>query len=62
MILKQIDYAAWDIGAINVEKIGEQPSSDPEAQRFYGKATGSLVPFTEHLDEWFSTSRATART
>ncbi len=32
-ILMQIDYAAWDIGAINVE-IGEQPSSDPEARQF----------------------------
>ncbi len=61
-ILQQIDYAAWDIGAINVENIGDQPSSDPEAQRFYASATGQLVTFTEHLDEWLATSRATAKT
>ena len=61
-ILMQIDYAAWDIGAINVENIGDPPSNDPEAQQFYASATGQLVPFTEHLDEWLSTSRATAKT
>ncbi len=60
-ILEQIDFAAWDIGAINVENIGDAPSSDPEAQRFYASATGQLVNLTEHLDEWLSTSRATAR-
>ena len=62
LILEQIDYAAWDIGAINVENIGDPPSSDPEAQRFHAKATGALVPFTEHLEEWFSTSRTSAKT
>ena len=61
-ILEQIDYAAWDIGAINVENIGDQPSSDPEAQQFYASATGQLLAFTEHLDEWLATSRATAKT
>jgi len=61
-ILEQIDYAAWNIGSINVENIGDKPSSAPEAQRFYGAATGQLVGFTEHLDEWLSTSRATAKT
>lgn len=61
-ILEQIEYAAWDIGAINVENIGDQPSSDPEARRFYASATGLLVTFTEHLDEWLSTSHATAKT
>jgi integrase len=61
-ILEQIDMAAWDIGATNVENIGEAPSSDPEARWFYKSATGQLVSFTEHLDEWLSTSRATAKT
>jgi len=61
-ILEQIDYAAWDIGAINVDQIGDPPSSDPQARRFYANATGQLVSFTEHLDEWLSTSRATAKT
>ena len=61
-ILEQIDMAAWDIGAINVDQIGQAPSSDPEARRFYARATGALVPFTEHLDEWLNTSRATIKT
>ena len=60
-ILEQIDDAAWDIGAVNVENIGDPPSRDPEARKFYARATGQLVPFTEHLDEWMSTSRAMAR-
>ena len=62
LVLEQIDYAAWDIGAINVENIGDKPSSDPKAQRFYASATGQIVSFNEHLDEWISTSRATAKT
>ncbi|MEE9301100.1 MAG: tyrosine-type recombinase/integrase [Alphaproteobacteria bacterium] len=61
-ILEEIDYAAWDIGAINVENIGDPPWRNPEAWRFYASATGALVPFTEHLDEWLSTSRATVKT
>ena len=61
-ILMQIEMEAWDIGATNVENIGEAPSSDPEARWFYKSATGQLVSFTEHLDEWLSTSRATAKT
>ncbi len=61
-VLEQIEYAAWDIGAINVENIGELPSSDPEAQRFHAKATGLIVPFTEHLDEWLSTVRTKVKT
>lgn len=61
-ILDQIDMAAWDIGAVNVENIGDRPSSDPEARRFYATATGQLVGFAEHLDEWLATSRATAKT
>ena len=61
-ILEQIDDAAWDIGAINVENIGDPPSRDPEAREFYARATGQLIPLTEHLDEWISTSRATAKT
>ena len=61
-ILEQIEDAAWDVGAVNVENIGEQPTHDPEAREFYARATGQLVAFTEHLDEWMSTSRATAKT
>ncbi len=61
-ILEQIDMMAWDIGATNVENIGESPSSDPEARRFHSVATGSIVSFTEHLDEWQATSHATAKT
>ncbi|MCZ6483927.1 MAG: hypothetical protein O6757_11920, partial [Alphaproteobacteria bacterium] len=51
-ILMQIDMMAWDIGAINVENIGDKPSSDPEARRFYAEAIGALLPTTEYLDEW----------
>jgi len=61
-ILEQIEHAAWDIGAINVDNIGDQPSSDPEARQFVASATGQVVSFTEHLGEWLSTSRATAKT
>ena len=61
-ILEQIDMAAWDIGAINVDQIGQPPSSDPEAGRFYASAIGALVPISEHLDEWLTTSRVTAKT
>lgn len=53
---------AWKISAINVDNIGDQPSSDPEAQRFHASATGQLVTITEHLDERLSTSLATAKT
>ena len=61
-ILRQIDDAADDIGAINVDNIGDPPSSDPEAQQFYARATGQLFNFTEHLDEWLSASRTTDKT
>lgn len=61
-ILEQINDAAWDIGAINVKSIGDPPSSDPEARDFYARATGQLVDFTTHLDEWLSTSNSTAKT
>ena len=51
-ILHEIDMAAWDIGAANVENIGDPASSDPEAQRFYAEATGAIVPTADYLDEW----------
>ena len=61
-ILEEIEFAAWEIGAINVENVGDPPSSDPEAQQFYARATGQQTEFTEHLDEWFASSRSTAKT
>jgi integrase len=61
-IIEQIEYEAWDIGAINVENMGEPPSANPEARKFYKRATGQLVEFTAHLEEWLSTSNATAKT
>ena len=61
-IMEQIDMVAWDIGAINVENIGDQPSSDPEARRFYAEAIGLLVPTTEHLEEWLSSSQVKDKT
>lgn len=60
-IIMQIEFAADDIGGLNVD-VGELPSTDPEARRFAAIAYGSLVPFTEHLNEWLSTSRTTNKT
>ena len=61
-ILEQIEYEAWEIGAINVENIGDQPSSNPEAREFYARAVGLVVPFTEHLNDWLGTSQNKAKT
>jgi integrase len=61
-ILEEIDFAAWEIGAINVENIGDPPSSAPEARQFYASATGQRTAFTDHLDEWLSSSQSTAKT
>jgi integrase len=57
----QIEMKVWEIGASNVEA-GAQPSSDPEARAFVAEAIKPFVAFTEHLDEWISTSRATDKT
>ena len=62
LILGLIDDAAWDIGAINVEHIGDQPSSDPEARRFYAKATGARVATADHLDEWIRSLQVKPKT
>ena len=62
LILEQIVDAADHIGSINVEHIGNLPSSGPEAQRFYAEATGVLVPITEHLEEWLSSSQIKDKT
>jgi integrase len=59
--LKQIEETAYWMGSANVV-FGDSPPSDPEAQRFYEMATGQLVGFLEHLDEWLGTSQATAKT
>ncbi len=61
-IMEQIDMVAWDIGATNVENIGDQPSSDPEARRFYAEAIGARVPTTEHLDEWIASLQVKEKT
>ena len=61
-VMEQIDMAAWDIGAINVANIGDKPSSDPEAQRFYFEAAGARVPTTEHLEEWLSSLQVKGKT
>jgi integrase len=60
-MLEQVEMAAWSIGAENVEA-GAQPSGDPEARAFVAEATKPFVAFTEHLEEWLTTSRATAKT
>ena len=61
-ILDQIERVAWDIGAIHVDNVGDKPSSSTEARLFAASATGARVGFVEHLEEWLSTSRATAKT
>jgi integrase len=61
-ILERIMEAADYIGSITVENIGDDPSSSPEAQRFYANAVGWRTPFAEHLSEWQSASRATQKT
>ena len=50
-ILHAIEIEAEQIGAVNVEP-GQLPSGDPEARDFYQKATGSVVGFLDHMDEW----------
>lgn len=62
LIMEQIDMAAWNIGALNVEHIGDPPSSDPEAQRFYAEATGASVSTAEHLDEWINSAQVKDKT
>ena len=37
-------------------------NTDPEAQRFYGEALGTLVPTTEHLEEWIGSLQVKDKT
>mgnify|MGYP000047060657 FL=1 len=37
-------------------------NTDPEAQRFYDEAFGTLIPTTEHLEEWLSSSQVKDKT
>jgi hypothetical protein len=37
-------------------------NTDPKAQRFYGEAFGTLVPATEYLEEWLSSSQVKGKT
>lgn len=37
-------------------------NSDPEAQRFYGQALGSIIATTEHLDEWIGSLQVKDKT
>ena len=60
-ILERIDHEADEIG-YSLADIGVAPSKVPEAVDFFNRATGNFTPFTELLDEWLSTSRATLRT
>ena len=62
VILDQIETAAWEIGAVNVENIGDPPPHDPEARRFYAEAIGARVPTTEFLDEWIGSLQVKEKT
>ena len=61
-IMEQIDMMAWDIGATNVENVGDRPSGDPEAQRFYAEATGAEIPTDEYIDEWIGSLQVKEKT
>lgn len=61
-IYEQIHAAADEIGALNVEHVGQGTSTDPVARQFYAEATGALVPTVEHLEEWLTTSHSAAKT
>lgn len=61
-ILHQIEQEAWEIGAVNVDQIGQSPTTDPDARKFHASATGQLLEFDAYLDEWMSTSTAKAKT
>ncbi len=37
-------------------------NTDPEAKRFYGEAFGTLIPTTEHLEEWMSSLQVKDKT
>ena len=37
-------------------------NTDPEAQRFYDEAFGTLIPTTEYLEEWLSSSQVKDKT
>ena len=52
LVLEHIEAAAWEVGVVHVDQVGDPPSGHPEAQRFYAEATGARVPTTEHLAEW----------
>jgi len=61
-ILERIEDAAYEVGMVHVDRVGTNPLSAPEASEFFDKATGAIVPFTEHLEEWLATSRVTPKT
>ena len=61
-IMEQIHDAAELVGMVTVEEIGQSPTTSSDAKRFYAEAAGALVPFAEYLDEWLTTSQASAKT
>lgn len=61
-ILEDIDKMAWEIGATNVDQVGQSPTTDPEARDFHARATGALVGFTDYLEEWLAASNLSDKT
>ena len=61
-VLVQIEAKAWDIGAANVDQIGQAPSSSPQAREFYAEATGARVRTAEHRDEYLGSLQVKAKT
>ncbi len=61
-VLEQIDAVAWDIGASNVDQIGDRPSTNPEAIQFFAAATGAISATDEYLDEWIGSLQVKGKT
>lgn len=61
-IMERIDARADEIGAINVEHVGQSPSSDPVARQFYDEATGAAERTLEHLDAWLASANFVSKT
>lgn len=61
-ILTKIEEEAWEIGAANVDRVGTPPTSDPEARKFFARATGREVQFLDHVDDWLRSLQVTPKT
>lgn len=56
-ILEMIHEAAELVGMETIEEIGMDPTSSPEARKFYAEAVGWTTPTREHVDEWLESQK-----